>query len=481
MNNSLLLSILKNFDKQQLKDFTLFVKSPYFNTNKALISLAEYIRKQHPEFAEQKLEKEFVFRKLFGKSEYNDGFFRVLMSNLQSLAEEYLAISRLKNDNIMKKKYLLEAAASFPSGRKFSERVLKEGLREADKLEPAGPDDFLAKYFMAFYRKYLFSTKFAPTKQNKPFDELYEEQKYLVYFFLLRMLADHFYHLNQSQIINYEPKLIFLEEIIQFLERNPEYLEFPTLNMAYLRVLLLKNNSIEYLYRLKKGFYESADKLGTKDSFNIISIIVNYCSKNYLRTEDELYLNEKLEILLFGLEKGINSFEDDDYFDVFRFHNIFSTLLDCGRIDEADEFVKDYGELLDPAEKNFWINYAKAEIAHRKGNNGEALSCMSIIKTLSSVSNKFAFRTLQLKVFYDEGMYEQAYSAADTFRHFIQKDTVLTARVIEQYKNFHSFYTKLLNLKARAAAELKNCLTEQKNVMHKKWLLKKIEERSSLN
>ena len=104
MNNSLLLSILKNFDKQQLKDFSSFVKSPYFNTNKAIISLTEYIRKQHPEFSGQKLEKEFVYRKIFGKSVYNDGFFRVLMSNLQTLAEEFISISKFRNDPLMMKK-----------------------------------------------------------------------------------------------------------------------------------------------------------------------------------------------------------------------------------------------------------------------------------------------------------------------------------------------------------------------------------------
>ncbi len=478
MNNSLLLSILKNFDKQQLKDFTSFVKSPFFNTNKALISLAEYIRKQHPDFSEQKLEKEFVYRKLFGKSEYNDGFFRVLMSNLQALAEEFVSISKFRGDALMKKKYLLEGAASFPASRRFSERVLKEGLREAEKMEPAGPDDFLGKYFMAFYRKYFFSMNFAPTKHNRPSEEMFDEQKFLTYFFVLRMLADHFYHLNQSQIINYEPKLIFLDEIIQFLEKNPEYLEFPTLNMAYLRVLLLKNNRIDDLYRLKNAFYGSADRLGTKDSFNIISIIINYCSKNYLMSENEIYLNEKLEILLFGLEKGINSFEDGDYFDVFRFHNIFSTLLECGRTGEAEEFVRKYGKSLDPAEINFWVNFGNAEIYHRKGEYEKALGSLAEIKTLNSVSNKFAFRSLQLKVYYDAGHFEQAFSAADSFRHFIQKDTVLTPNTIEQYRNFYSAYIKLLSFKQKTPAGQTEALKEQKNVMHKKWLIKKFEENS---
>ncbi len=59
MNNSSLILLVKSMDKSQLKELNSFVRSPYFNTNKALTSLFEYIRKQHPEYAAEKLEKKF--------------------------------------------------------------------------------------------------------------------------------------------------------------------------------------------------------------------------------------------------------------------------------------------------------------------------------------------------------------------------------------------------------------------------------------
>jgi hypothetical protein len=479
MNNSSLISLLKNFNKQQLKEFNGFVKSPYFNTNKALVTLFEYIRKQHPEFTKEKLEKQYVFKKLFGKTEYNDGFFRVIMSNLQNLAEEFLTIEKFRKDSILKKKFLLDSLMDMPGSRKLAEKILNEGLKEADKIKPTGPDDFLDKYHMSFYRKYLYSTNFTASKSNKPEEHLFDEQKYLTYYYLLRMLADHFYHLNQSQIINYTPKLVFIDEITGFLQKNPEYLEFPTLNMAYLRVLLLKDNNIDDLYKLKTAFYSTYKELGNKDSFNIISIIINFCHKNYFLTEDIKFLEEKLEILLFGLNNGINSFETDDYFDTSRFNNIVSTLFEFGRLDEAEDFIIKYSQKLDPEEQNFWINYTAAELKGKRGNYGGALEDLSKIRNVKTVSYKFSLKSLQLRLYYDAGFIEQAVSAADSFRHFIQKESLMNPVFNDQNKNFHAFYTKLLGLSSgkssKAVGELKESLQQVKNIIHKKWLMERIE------
>ncbi|HAX50183.1 MAG TPA: hypothetical protein PK605_05565 [Ignavibacteria bacterium] len=479
MNNSSLISLLKNFNKQQLKEFNGFIKSPYFNTNKALITLFEYIRKQHPEFTKEKLEKQFVFKKLFGKTQYNDGFFRVIMSNLQNLAEEFLSVESFRRNSILKKKFLLDSLMEMPGSRKLSEKILKEGLNEAGKIVPSGPDDFLEKYHMAFYRKYLFSTSFTASKSHKPDESMFDEQKYLTYYYLLRMLADHFYHLNQSQIINYTPRLVFIDEITGFLEKNPDYLEFPTLNMAYLRVLLLKNNNIEDLYKLKKAFYSTYKELGQKDNFNIISIIINFCHKNYFLTEDIKFLEEKLEILLFGLNNGINSFETDDYFDTNRFNNIFSTLLEFERIEEAESFINQYTEKLDPEDRNFWVNYSAAELKSKQGKFDEALEHLSKIKNIKIISYKFSLKSLQLKLYYEAGYIEQAVSAADSFRHFIQKESLMNPVFNEQNKNFHAYYTKLLGISygksSKGAGDLKENLMQVKNILHKKWLMKRIE------
>jgi hypothetical protein len=479
MVNSSLLQLLKKFDKQQLKEFNSFVKSPFFNSNKALISLYEYIRKQYPEFEPAKLEKQFINRKIFGKTEFNDGFFRVLMSNLQDLAEEYLSYKGVQKDPLIKKRYLLSELTELGEN-KLAEKILKEELKSVSKAEPRTPDDYWGLYNIAFYRKYFYSTKFSVSKENKPNSSMYEEQKYLIYHFLLRLLADHFYHLNQVQLINYEPKLYFLDETILFLESHKEFLESPILNITYLRVLLLKNNKPEDLNRLKKTFYEIYSKLGKKDNFNTISIILNFCYRQYYLTDDINMLRERLEILKFGLDNGIDSFEDNGFFDTSRFNNICSTGLELGETGWVQQFIENYSSKVNPEKSNVIVNLAKAMLSYYTGDNESAIQYLSNIKKTETSTDKFSVKVLQMRIYFDMGLFEQAAAAADTFRHVLQNDSLLSSFHKELYRNFYSFYYKLLNAKLKpgktSREEMTGVLTITKKVIHKNWLKKKIEE-----
>ncbi len=477
MTESTLILLLKKFDKQRLKDFNNFIKSPFFNTNKALIKLYEYIRKQSPEYSTEKLNKQYVYRKIFGKTEYNDGFLRVLMSNLQSLAEEYLTYTSLSSDPLIKKKYLLDELTGLGE-KKLAEKILNRELKLLKDITPKDPDDYLGMHYLAFYKKYYYSTSFVVNKGNKPDDSLYDEQKFLTMYFLLKSLANHFYHLNQMQIINYEPNLIFLDEIITFLEKNPEYLESPILNITFLRVLLLKNNNFNDYTRLKNTFYEIFNKLEDKDCFNTVSIIMNYCQKNYALTDDELFLREKFEISKFSAENNLNSFEKTEGFDPWRFNNIISTALELGEIEWTVNFINYYGSKLEKNGQDFCMKFALASVSFAKGEYEAAMKHLSKLKNPSATTNKFSLKILQLRLYYENDYTEQAETGADSFRHLIQNDKLLPETIKESYRNFYSFYTKLLSLKLKntnaGLDELVETIKSTRPVIHKKWLMEKL-------
>lgn len=479
MIHSTLLTLLKKFDKQQLKDFNNFVRSPFFNTNNALVKLYEYIRKQYPEYQPEKLEKEYVFKKLFGKTKYNDGFLRVLMSNLQDLAEEYLVVKAVSRDTMMKAKFLLDEL-SVLGERKLSEKALNRELKLIKDISPDGPDTYLGMYYLTFYKRYLYSTQFVVNKTNKPDENIYEEQKYLNYHFMLRTLANHFYHLNQSRVIKYEPRLEFLDEIIVFLKNNPEYLESPILAITFMRVLLLKNNDAEDYYRLKDKFYGIHSKLHQKDSYNTISIMINFCHKNYSDTDNVLFLKEKFEILKFGIEHRLHFFEENDGFDSGRFNNIVNTAVDLGQMEWAEEFISKYSHELEEGAGEFFLPLAIASVDFARGNFEQSLNKLAKLKNPSSTTDKFNLKSLQLRIYYELGYDEQAEAGADSFRHFIQNDKLLPEQYKEGYRNFHVLYNKLLHARNKRdvsiAAELTGTLKNLKPVVSKKWLAEKIDE-----
>src|SRR5260221_9447026 len=90
MYKSNFITVLKNFDVREFREFGELVHSPFFNKNQSVIKLYDYLKKLYPDFKQETVEKEFVYTKIFHKAEYNDGFMRNIIFNLSALSEMYL-------------------------------------------------------------------------------------------------------------------------------------------------------------------------------------------------------------------------------------------------------------------------------------------------------------------------------------------------------------------------------------------------------
>src|SRR5688572_19117476 len=108
MLNTTLLNIIGKFTSKEIKEFGEFIISPFFNKNENVIKLYTYIKKFYPEFNDKKLEKEYVYKKVFSKGEYNDGFMRTAMYNLGKLAEDFLAYTNFNKNELNRGINLLE-------------------------------------------------------------------------------------------------------------------------------------------------------------------------------------------------------------------------------------------------------------------------------------------------------------------------------------------------------------------------------------
>ncbi|HRJ86560.1 MAG TPA: hypothetical protein PK753_12875, partial [Ignavibacteria bacterium] len=65
MHSTRLIKLLKSFPHADIRRFLDFVRSPFYNKNKKVIRLAEFVLKYHPEFNPPVFDEEAVFKKLF--------------------------------------------------------------------------------------------------------------------------------------------------------------------------------------------------------------------------------------------------------------------------------------------------------------------------------------------------------------------------------------------------------------------------------
>jgi len=480
MNKSSLITLLRVFDKKQLKEFSYFLRSPFFNKNKAVIKLFDHIKSLYPDYAPDKLDKESVYKAALGKSEYHPVFMRVLMSKLRSLAEDYLIHTKLQTDKTGRRNYLIEKLSEMNELTE-ARKIVSNEMKILEKFKPIKADDYLKVYQLMYHKTNLFSQQFSITRMNRPGSRFDEDQKYLICYFLLKILEDYMYYLSLSNIINFKPKLSFLDGITFFLNKNKEYLEIPDIKIQYLNIMLMLEKDIKYLTELKEALYSSFRELQKQDVYSTISNILNFCQNSFLLTNDEQFLHEKHEINLFTLENNfITSSADEIEIGFARYYNILVSFFEVGKFDDAEKFISGYGPRLPESEQDFWINFSYASLQCYRQDQDSALSYLTKIKRLKNSMEKLNFKGLELKIFYEAGMFLEAETALDAFIHLINEEKLLSAINKEIFRKYCYYYKKLLLLnyekKSTDAESLLIDLANTPNVMQKNWLRKKIKE-----
>ncbi|HRJ04817.1 MAG TPA: hypothetical protein PK605_10495, partial [Ignavibacteria bacterium] len=116
MQNSSITRTLKNFSKEEFKEFGKFVNSPYFNTSEATALLFDEIKKYYPLFNKKNYSRESLFAAVYGSREYRDDLLRKLISNLIILTEEFIFIHSIRKDSALKKITLLDSINQYSYG-----------------------------------------------------------------------------------------------------------------------------------------------------------------------------------------------------------------------------------------------------------------------------------------------------------------------------------------------------------------------------
>ena len=129
--------LLKEFTCDELKALERFINSPYHNNSRKVILFFREIKKFYPDFADKKLTKEHISRKISPSLKYNDSTFRNLSADLMSLIEKFLIIEKAFNGDYDTNILLLKSLIEKKQNNLFDIN-LRKGL---NKLEKFGIDN----------------------------------------------------------------------------------------------------------------------------------------------------------------------------------------------------------------------------------------------------------------------------------------------------------------------------------------------------
>ena len=93
----------KELSQKEIISFAKFTNSPYFNSNKKLITLVNHFKSLYPDIQDMHLEKKYIMHVVFPSQKHTDANYRTLLSDFTDLFERFLIQYELDKEVIRNK------------------------------------------------------------------------------------------------------------------------------------------------------------------------------------------------------------------------------------------------------------------------------------------------------------------------------------------------------------------------------------------
>jgi hypothetical protein len=199
------------------------------------------------------------------------------------------------------------------------------------------------------------------------------EQKNLNIFFFINSLKFFQYFLNQKNfVVNAEGYPDFMNNILEYLKLNTEYLSIPALKAYYYLVLLLISKDDKYFFELKKILFEEMEELSHNEKYNIIAVLRNYGQQKYNAGQTE-FNDIIFDILKFSIEKDLLTPSPlGKYISETRFMNIAWSGLRAEEFEWVEEFIKKHIEKIEPDKRRYVMAYNSSRLEFERRNYSQA-------------------------------------------------------------------------------------------------------------
>lgn len=480
-----LFALLTGLSKEEMKEFDVFVNSPYFNSNKNVCKTISHLKKNHPDYTVKNAEPEKVYAVLFPGKKFNEQILNNLYTEITKLLMKYFAVSEFEKDEDMQR---ISAVKNMTEKKLITQSLLeiKKGLDRTNK------DDYDTR------------------KRHKIDTELYLERIRTVTY-----SSDHKLYLDSemerldSQTAQYLLDLSF-EAINIYIYKNffPtekenqiskivwETLDFKKLlekleglndiRSVYLKMFLMGNivflgsNNEKDFFELKEMLYENFHRFYFKDKHFIwdmmVKIIDNGLAKYYNNHGKEVH-----DINKFCIENGALIDENSKEPQVLhenRIRNCFAYAIRVSDWEWAEKFVENYKDYMSDDVRDNTYHYLIGQCKMTNKKFGEAMEHFSKVKLKDAIIN-VDIRNFYLKCLYEEGYWEELLAAIDSFNHFLDYQEIPWEFKQTDFKSYFKYLKIMIKIKTDGGKLDSAILFEAENLpsfLSKGWVISKLKE-----
>lgn len=482
MNNCKIIKILKTFSYNELKEFEKFITSHFFNKGRNYLPFLKELKKFYPEFDNLKLTKEYIYKKLYPDKIYKEKTIKNLISGLTSLSLTFLAQINSQRESVdyyINLSDELQLRGLFKLADKNTERAF-------ELLNNSGIDKEYFKKKMELQEiKRQISIGENDIKKN--IDSLSKESDYFLFYVLLEFaeIIDIMNAQKYNFNVNFDSNILFktfknlnLDNILLYIKEN-SYEHHEIFEFYYYLIKLTINNIDEILFnKVKILFLKNMSLLSRNEKYDLFVFLESICAKLKV-TNTKKYNEEIFKLYQNQLSLNLYNVQENHPMNLRLFRNIFITALNLKEYEWVEKFINNYIKKLLPESRENMFNFSYANLYFYKSEFEKALHHINEIK-FDIFAFKFDARVLLLKIYYELNYIEGIISLIDSFKHFINKNKLIS----KETKEFHLYFLKYLTITIKAKEtirkknieELKHEILNSKSFCNKNWLLIKVAE-----
>ncbi|MFZ1323296.1 MAG: hypothetical protein WAT71_17205 [Ignavibacteria bacterium] len=484
MKDSRLIELLSTFDEEELNSFKKFLLSPFNKSKRNIGSLLNYLISIRLEFNSEKSNKEFVFKKLFPGEKFNYKKLENLTLDLYNSAKSFLVHKTIEEDELECQIFLSKAFYN----KKLSEHSMKTLAQVEKKLKPEFISD---KDYFSKLRQITFLKSAYYTKYNE-FDNLIESKRNYFEASATQFIIDSAEFLSirkpvldthgkniENYFIESVMKSFDIDKMIKLLEKD-DNANIPIITLHYYRLKTIDEPDTEdHYFKLRDYFYENLDNLNRGEKCFIFNHLTSYCVNKLVGKDKSDFEKEGLDVYKKMLENNAYSMSESEYMQPLMYRNIYQFCNVTKDSKWFKIFIDEYSFTLDPEYRKDLSNMAYAYYFFMIKKFEKALEMISGIRGEFFLF-KSDLKNLSLKIYYEVGYIEQAYSLVDAHRHFLANSKEISAFHKDAGNKFLKYYNTLLKIKCNQSKEdpglIKSKLIKEEKIASKVWLIEKADE-----
>ncbi len=480
MTNSKLIALIFSLSPLEFKEFGRYLKTPFFNRDKKVIALYNFIRKQESNIKSdrhrvKKFEKELVFKKVFSNETYTPRKMRDIMSDLTLHLEDYIVWKLTKEKSYERQQHLINYTKE-KNLEKFLFQYSNEELKKID-AEPIISAENHYKKFTLLKDLFYHSSNLKLKTSNK--DSLLEIMEQLDISYLISKLYYAGTIYNRKFLMNETFDSIFLLESITKEIHNLSLKGQEKIELYFKNFILLKTNEIKYYYEVKSILFRKANEISRKEQQTILSLLYNlsYIRRKELKTD---YKEEGFTLLKFGIENGV--FEENGILPQQYYTITVYAACQAKNYAWVKTFIDQYTDKLQSKFKESARGIALAYLYFGLKQFEDVIGVLTTI-SFEDLSYKVRTKCFIIRSYYElfiKGKDYPIYNACEAFRIFLRRENSYSDSLKKEY-NLFIIYVKRLSKTYEEKGngmDILEALQKEGNLSFKDWLIEKAEELS---